>query len=125
MPLSRPRLISSWVAQLVAAAILGVAGFAKLSGAEDSVTLFSFLGVEPWGRYLVGGLEAIATVLLLMPRTALAGAGLGALLMLGALATHLLKIGVMYGGNPDLFLMAWTVLAACLTTAWCRRSAAE
>ena len=125
MPLSRPRLVASWVAQLVAAAILGMAGFAKLSGAEDSVTLFSFLGVEPWGRYLVGALEGLATLLLLVPKTALAGAGLGALVMLGALATHILKIGVMYGGNPDLFLMAWTGLAACLMTAWCRRSASE
>jgi hypothetical protein len=120
--MSSKRLNTSlaWAAQLVAAAILGMASFSKLTGQQDAVTLFTVLGVEPWGRIGVGALEAAATLLLLWPGSAILGAALGALLMFGAIGTHLFKIGVRYGDNPDLFIMAWIVLLACLSTAWFR-----
>lgn len=110
----------AWVAQLIAAAILGNASFSKLTGSAEAVTLFTLLGVEPWGRIGMGALEALATLLILWPRTAILGAALGALLMFGAIGTHIFKIGVRYGDNPDLFLMAWIVLLTCLATAWFR-----
>lgn len=112
----RPRTVVTWVAQLVAAAILGMAGVAKLTAAPDSVALFTLLGAEPWGRLLLGAVELLATLLLVWPRAAAAGAALGAALMVGALGTHVFKIGITYGGDPSLFIMACVVLAACLAT---------
>ncbi len=113
---SRARTILSWVARLAAAAILATAGVAKVSAAPEPMVLFTILGAEPWGRLLVGALELLTTILLLWSRTTTVGAALGVVLMLGALGTHILKIGINYGGNPSLFIMACVVLAACVTT---------
>jgi uncharacterized membrane protein YphA (DoxX/SURF4 family) len=120
MPSKRLNASLAWGAQLIAAAILGTASYSKLSGMADSVALFTLLGVEPWGRIAVGALEAVATLLILWPGSAILGAALGALLMFGAIGTHIFKIGVRYGDNPDLFIMAWIVLLMCLATAWFR-----
>jgi hypothetical protein len=50
VPLSKPALIVSWIAQLVAAGILGMAGVFKWMSAPESIRLFEQLGAEPWGR---------------------------------------------------------------------------
>ena len=114
---SKAVLIASWVARLVAAAILVMAGMAKLTGNADSVALFTLLGAEPWGRFLLGTVELTTVILLLWPRTAWVGGTLALGLMTGAILTHLLKIGVTYGGDPSLFLMALlTFTAAAITT---------
>jgi hypothetical protein len=100
-----------------------MAGVAKLTAAADPVALFTLLGAEPWGRLLVGTLEVLATLLLLWPSMAVPGASLGAALMLGAIGTHLVKIGISYGGDPSLFIMACVVLCACAATVWLRKRA--
>jgi hypothetical protein len=97
-----------------------MAGVAKLTAAADPVALFTILGVEPWGRFLVGALEVLATLLLLWPTMAVYGASLGAVVMVGALGTHVFKIGIAYGGDPSLFIMACVVLSACAATVWLR-----
>jgi len=113
-----PRLRTgfSWAARLFAAAILGMAGSMKLAAAADPVALFTLLKAEPWGRVLVGSLEVLATALLLWPRTARYGGFLGFFLMLGAIGTHLFRIGIAYGGDPSLFVMACLVLVATAIT---------
>ncbi|HNJ36235.1 MAG TPA: DoxX family protein, partial [Leptospiraceae bacterium] len=55
---------------------------------------------EPWGRYLTGGLELVAVLLLLVPRTIWMGATLAGGLMLGAIISHLAVLGVVVIG-PD------------------------
>jgi uncharacterized membrane protein YphA (DoxX/SURF4 family) len=111
----------SWAARLIAAAILAMAGVTKLSGAPDAIALFTLLGVEPWGRLGLGTVELFTAVLLLPPRTARLGGLGGAGLMTGAILTHLLKIGVSYGGDPSLFIMALVTLVAAGTTAYLHR----
>jgi hypothetical protein len=78
--------------------------------------LFTLLGAEPWGRVLVGSVEILTTALLLWPRTAVYGGMFGFCLMLGAIGTHLLRIGITYGGDPGLFITACLVLAATAAT---------
>lgn len=121
MPSIRTRQFLRWIPQLPAVAILGLASTTKLLGAADAVALFTLLGAEPAGRLAVGALELVATVLLLWPRHSLLGASLGAFVVLGAIATHILRIGITYGGDASLFIMAWVVLLSCLTTIWLRR----
>jgi hypothetical protein len=121
----RPITVLTWISQLVAAGILAMAGAAKLAGSADPVALFTLLGAEPWGRLLVGVLELLATALLLWPRTAVLGGSLGGLLMLGAIGTHLTRIGVTYGGDAGLFIMAWVVLLASVATVVLRRRLAS
>jgi uncharacterized membrane protein YphA (DoxX/SURF4 family) len=68
--------IGIWALRIVAALILLQTLFFKFSGAEESVYIFSTLGMEPWGRIGSGVLELIASVLILYPRTTFIGAAL-------------------------------------------------
>ncbi len=89
----KPTVILSWVLQLVVAVILGQTLFFKFSGAEESVELFTALGLEPYGRIGIGILELITVVLVLIPRTVPYGAILALGTMSGALFSHLIKLG--------------------------------
>jgi hypothetical protein len=119
--LSKPATVVSWVAQLAALVILALAGFMKLSGAPDSVALFELLGAEPSGRYAVGAFEVITVLLLIRPATAAWGGVLALGLMVGAIGTHLFKIGIAYPGDGSLFLMAVVVFLAAAIVTWLRR----
>jgi uncharacterized membrane protein YphA (DoxX/SURF4 family) len=105
--------IISWVLRLVAAIILLQTLYFKFTAQEESVQLFTTLGMEPWGRIGTGVLELIAGILLLIPRTTLLGALLGAGLMSGAIFFHLTKLGINFGGDSLLFIYAVIVFAAC------------
>ena len=118
----KARIALSWLAQVIAAAVLGLAAISKLTSAPDSVALFTLLSVEPWGRYLLGTVELLTALLLLWPKSAVAGGALGVVLMLGAIGTHLLRLGVTYGGDASLFLMACVVLLTSASTVVLRRS---
>ncbi len=121
--LSKPATIASWIAQAVVIVILGMAGFMKVSGAADSRALFEALGAEPWGRYLVGLTELLAAGLMLRAATAARGGLLAMGLMVGAMGTHLFKIGVNYNGDGgSLFMMAVLVFVAGLTVVALRRN---
>ena len=112
----------SWIAQVLAAAILGQSLFFKFTGAPEAVHLFTALGVEPWGRLTVGAVELVTIVLLLVPRTAAFGAIVAMGLMVGAIGSHLTVLGVnLQGDGGTLFAMAWIVLAASFTVAVIRR----
>lgn len=103
----RAKNIALWVLQIAAAAMLGMAGFAKLTGAPNMVGLFDTLGVGQWFRYLTGVLEVSGAVLLLVPALASVGALVLAFVMLGAIVTHLFVVG----GSPVVPLVLLTVLA--------------
>jgi len=75
--------IISWVIKLIAVVILMQTLYFKFTGAEESVYLFSTLGVEPFGRIGSGIVELIASILLLIPSKAFYGAVLGFLTMFG------------------------------------------
>ncbi len=51
-----------WAARVVAAIIMLQTLYFKFSGSEESVYIFTRVGMEPWGRILVGTLELIASV---------------------------------------------------------------
>ena len=74
MELSKTETVISWILQLVTAAILFQTLFFKFTGSEESVYIFTTLGMEPWGRIGSGVAELIACVLLLTPRTVPVGA---------------------------------------------------
>lgn len=112
----------AWVAQAVAALILGQTLFFKFSGAEEPVYIFSTLGVEPWGRYLAAVSELVAVVLLLWPAMAPLGAVMGVGVMVGAIGAHLGPLGIEVQGDGGLlFGLAVVVLAACIVTLGLRR----
>ena len=120
--LSKKAKIISWSAQLIAAFILGQAAVFKLVGVTETRELFTMLGAEPWGRIGTGTLELLAVALLLTPRLAAWGGVLGATLMVGAIGSHLTKLGIVVAGDGGtMFAMALITLIASLTVIRIRR----
>ncbi|PWJ58790.1 DoxX-like protein [Dyadobacter jejuensis] len=107
--------ILTWILRGVAAIILFQSLFFKFSAADESVYIFSTLGMEPWGRIGSGVAESIAIVLLLIPATTALGALLGLAVMTGAIGAHLTQLGiVVQDDNGQLFLYACLVFLSCL-----------
>lgn len=101
--------------RIVAAVILFQTLFFKFSGAAESKFIFSSLGVEPWGRWFAGLSELVACALLLVPRTQVLGAVAGVGVMVGAILSHLLVLGIVVQDDGGLlFSLACTVLISCL-----------
>ncbi len=121
--MSKQQNTVSWIAQVIAAVILGQTLFYKFGAAEESIQIFEKLGAEPWGRIGSGVVELIAVVLLLSPRLAAYGAVLGMGVMAGAIGAHLTKLGIDFpGGEPTLFILALVTFACCALVAFLRRT---
>jgi uncharacterized membrane protein YphA (DoxX/SURF4 family) len=56
-----------WILRLLAAFIMLQTLYFKFTGHEQSVRLFTQLGMEPWGRIGTGVFELIASILILFP----------------------------------------------------------
>ena len=100
----------SWLLRVVAAIILLQTLFFKFTAAEESVYIFSTLGMEPWGRIGSGIAELVCSIMLLIPRTVWMGA-LGALgVISGAIFFHLTTLGIVVKDDGGfLFYLALTV----------------
>ena len=108
-----------WAVRLVAAIILLQTLFFKFSGSEESVYIFTQVGMEPWGRIGVGVMELIAAILLLIPSTVWIGSVLAAGLMAGAIGMHLTLLGIVVKDDGGLlFLYALIVLVCSLISFW-------
>lgn len=103
-----------WVLRIVAALLLLQTLYFKFTAHEQSVRLFTTLGMEPWGRIGTGVFELIASVLILIPRTTLLGALMALGLMSGAIYFHLTKLGIYFDGDPVLFIYAVIVFICSL-----------
>lgn len=103
-----------WIVKLVAVIILLQTLFFKFTGAEESVYIFTKLGIEPYGRIGSGIVELIASILILIPRTTLVGALLGLGTMLGAIFSHLFVLGIeVKNDGGELFTLAIIVFLCC------------
>lgn len=108
-----------WVARILAALIMLQTLFFKFSGAEESVYIFTTVGMEPWGRIMTGVLELMAAVLILINRTVWMGAILTAGLMVGAIGMHLTLLGIEVKGDGGyLFGLALIVFISSMFMLW-------
>ena len=102
----------NFVLRLIVAIILLQSLYFKFSAHPEAVHIFTTLGVEPWGRIILGCFELIVGVALLLPKTKIIALFGSVGLMIGALGVHLftpLGIVVKWQGNSDngqLFMMA-------------------
>ncbi|HSZ55657.1 MAG TPA: DoxX family protein [Tepidisphaeraceae bacterium] len=117
-PLSKGLNITCWALQGLAALAFLAAGGSKLAAAPAMVEMFAKIGAGQWFRYLTGALEVFGAVALFVPRAAFYGALLLAMVMLGAIVTHL----AILGGSP---VPALVLLVIVGTVAWLRRPAAR
>ncbi|WKZ60910.1 MAG: DoxX family protein [Cyclobacteriaceae bacterium] len=108
-------LILYWIARLVAAIIMLQTLYFKFTGAEESVYIFTKMGIEPWGRIGTGVAELLASILILLPATAWVGAVLALGLMLGAIGSHLFVLGIeVQQDGGQLFIYAVIVAVSSL-----------
>lgn len=91
----------------------------KFSAHPDSVYIFSKVGLEPVGRIGIGVLELIAGILLLIPKTVWAGAGLTMGIIGGAIMMHLTQLGIEINGDSGvLFYTAVFVFVVSSLILW-------
>jgi len=112
-----------WLLQLIPAAILLMAAWAKFMSAPGPLYTFTVLKMDHGGMILIGVLEIIAAVFLILPRFSAVGALLGAGIMFGAIIAHLTRIGIIVQNDGGLsFALASTVLITTSVILWFRRN---
>ena len=112
-----------WIIKLIAVVILVQTLYFKFSGAEESVYIFSTLGVEPYGRIGSGIVELIASILILIPKTTLLGALMALGTMVGAIFSHLFVLGIVVKNDGgELFILAIITLLCCLILVYQNRN---
>lgn len=115
--------VFDWCVRIVAAVILLQTLFFKFTASEESVYIFSTLGMEPFGRIGSGIGELVAAILILIPRTTLLGALMGLGIISGAIAAHVFVLGIeVKGDNGLLFYLALIVLLCCAILVYRNRS---
>ena len=110
------------ILHIIPALILVQTLYFKYSGTPESVYIFETLGLEPHGRIGSGIAELIAAILLLIPKTAWAGAGLSLGIISGAIIAHLSQLGIeVQGDGGYLFLLAVVVFVTSAIVLWMNR----
>jgi uncharacterized membrane protein YphA (DoxX/SURF4 family) len=116
--------ILKWALKIIAAIILLQTLYFKFTGAPESIYIFTTLGIEPWGRIGSGVVELIASILLFVPRFTWVGAGLALGTVLGAIGSHLTKLGIeVQGDGGQLFILAVVVSVCAAGLLWLEREA--
>lgn len=111
-----------WSARLVAAIIMIQTLYFKFSASEESVYIFTTVGMEPWGRLGVGSMELVASVLILIPCLVWLGSLLAIGLMAGAVVMHATMLGIeVKGDGGQLFIYAIVVLFCAAYAFWISR----
>lgn len=86
----------------------------KFTGASESIYIFSTLGIEPYGRIFTGVIELIVAIMIIIPRTTLAGAILGLGTISGAILSHLFFLGIEIQNDGGLlFILAIIIFICC------------
>lgn len=109
----KTKTVISWLLRLLVAIIMLQTLYFKFSASEESVYIFSRLGMEPWGRIGTGIAELVASALLLWPRTVAVGALAAAGIMAGALVAHLTRLGIEVKGDGGYLFALCLAVFAC------------
>ncbi len=100
--------------RLVVAIILGQTLPFKFSGAEESVWIFTQIGWEPWGRYLIASIETVSTILLLT-NFYIFGAIISLSVISAANFLHFTKLGfIVNDDGGTLFILSIIVIFCSL-----------
>lgn len=113
--------LTSWIARIAVAIIIGQTLFFKFTDAPETVELFKKLDLGASAYKTIGALELVACLLILIPRTVAWGTILSLGLMSGAILAHITKIGF---SGPDGTLAAMAIAAWLLSAfiLYCERS---
>ncbi|WP_299219970.1 DoxX family membrane protein [uncultured Aquimarina sp.] len=94
----------------------------KFTAHPDSVYIFSKVGLEPYGRIVIGIAELIAGVLILIPKTVWIGATLTLGVIGGAIFMHITKLGIEINDDGGiLFITAMLTFILSAIILWIKR----
>ncbi len=109
--------ITIWTVQGCLALLFAYSGVGKWNPQGIFwIELFAKIGIGQWFRYFIGGLEILGAIALLIPKTSAMAATFLALIMAGAVVTHLFIVRDGYAS----FFPAFT-LSLLIVVAWKRR----
>ena len=115
--------VLDWVLRAALALFFTIFALEKIFAGPDSywIPLFAAIGFGQWFRYATAGIQLLGAALILVPRTAIPGAGLLGATMIGAIFFHLFRLGTGIGGAliPAGFL---GFVIASVSRRWKRRS---
>ncbi len=106
-----------WTLRIIAALIMLQTLYFKFTGAEESIYIFSTLGIEPYGRIGSAIAELLASILILIPTTTGFGALIAVGVMSGAILSHLTKLGIVVkddGGQLFIYAIIVFISSAVL-----------
>lgn len=111
--------IIGWAIRIGVAFILLQTLYFKFTGSAESIYIFEQTGLGDAGRYGSGFVELMASILLLIPRTAWLGALLALGVISGAIFFHLTSLGIeVMGDGGTLFYLALAVFVGSAVTLW-------
>jgi uncharacterized membrane protein YphA (DoxX/SURF4 family) len=127
---ARTKTIATYVLSAYIAVVFVQSLFYKFTGSEESIFIFSTLrdwsGIdlfEPAGRWIIGGAELVASILLFVPGFTIVGAAMAIGIMTGAISFHLFTpLGVeIMGDGGELFALACGVWISGWVILWLKR----
>lgn len=99
-----------WLFQIIAGVTLCGAGVSKFLNNPVELQIFMDLGMEPFGRYIVGAWEVASGGFLLTSHMAAFGAIMGIVVMFGAALAHLTVLGPSINGDNGLHILMLLVV---------------
>lgn len=102
-----------WILRITVSVILLQTLYFKFSGAEESIYIFSTLGIEPYGRIGSGIVELAAAILILIPKTTWIGALGASGVMMGAILSHLFVLGIEVENDGGLLFVLAVITLLC------------
>lgn len=114
--------IISWITATISSLIMLQTLYFKFTAANESVYIFTQLGLEPFGRIGIGVAELVASILLIIPRSRFLGALISVGLMIGAVIGHLTKLGIeVMNDGGYLFALCLIVLTSTIICLYLKR----
>lgn len=109
------KIVIEWLLSVLTSFLLLQTLFFKFSASDESVYIFTQLGMEPWGRIGSGVVELVAGVLLLSNKYRVYGAIMALSIITGAIFFHLTSLGIeVMEDDGLLFYYAVTVFISSL-----------
>lgn len=110
---SKPIVIGHWAARVITAGIFLMGAIPKLTGGAAELAE-KLPGGNPMAMG-IGVAELLAIVLIFIPRTSIAGSAFAAVLMLGAIGSHVAGPVGMEGDMATMFVLATVAFLASVT----------
>lgn len=115
------KLFTRFIRIVIAVILIQTLRF-KFTAHPDSVYIFTKVGLEPFGRIGIGILELIASILILIPKTAWFGSAMVMGIIGGAIMMHLTQLGIeINGDNGILFYTAVITFMLSAISLWLAR----